>query len=395
MRSLPQRRRPLTVGLLALALLLGLLILGAPATSRLESGSTWHRGPAGYSAWYESLAQQGVDVQRWQRPVPELIERLENDGDTFTTLVQNPPSSPQVETLLAVLPVFVDQDDLPMLLPWLPEWLEAGHRLVVLGMKTPVTAAPFSQTLTSEAGPVQIDTRRRYPAGRNLGTDLGDDYGAVVWQQSVDSGQFVVSVTPHLAANAYLNQPGNFALLSDLVTRAGGRVWVDEYLHDYRDADAIAAEVSGDSWLNYLARTPLMILVCQAIAVTLIALLAFNRRLGQRRTVQPPRIDNSKAYIQALAGVLHKAGSHDFVVQTLSQAERLHLQKSLGLGETPVPDAQLQAAWNEQSGRPATDLAAVLHPPHPQGDRPLRDWLKQLQSLHYSGNTTGDTSGHE
>ena len=69
MRSLPVNRRTGVLGLLALALLLGVMLFGAPATSHLESGSTWHRGPAGYSAWYESLEQQGITVERWQRPV--------------------------------------------------------------------------------------------------------------------------------------------------------------------------------------------------------------------------------------------------------------------------------------------------------------------------------------
>ena len=391
MTPVPWHRRPLTLGLVALALLLGLLLLAAPAAGRRDSGSTWHRGPAGYSAWYESLEQRGVTVQRWQRPVGDLLERLENDEETFTTLVQDSPT--QAETLLAVLPGFIDQQELPAVLPWVPEWLEAGHRLVVLGVKTPVTAAPFSQTLTSETGPVQIDTRRRYPAGRSRGTALEDEYGAVVWQQSIDSGQFVVAATPHLAANAYRDQPGNFALLSDLVTGEGGRVWVDEYLHGYRDQAAIAAEVGSDSWLNYLARTPLLILASQALVVTLIALLALNRRLGQRRTLPPPVIDNSRAYIQALAGVLHKANSHDFVVQTLGQAERMRLQKALGLGHTPLPVEQLQAAWNQRSDRPAADLAALLNPPRAKDDRQLRNWLKRLQSLHSPTQET--PAGHD
>ena len=389
MRSLPFSRRTLVLGLLALALLLGLMVFSGPATSRLESGSTWHRGPAGYSAWYESLEQQGVTVQRWQRPVEDLLKQLGEPEETTVTLIQNAPISS--ETLVAILPGFIDQQNLSTLLPWMPAWIESGHRLVVLGVKTPATAAPFSQTLTSEAGPVTIDTRRRYAPSSGLEVALADEYGAVVWQQTLASGQFVVAATPHLAANAYQKQPGNFALLTDLVVGTGSRVWVDEYLHGYRDQEAIAAEIGSDSWLSYLARTPLLILAAQALVVTLIALLALNRRLGRRLTLQPPRVDNSQAYIQALAGVLHKAGSHDFVVQTLSQAERLTLQRSLGLGETPIPLDQLQAAWEQQHDRPATDLDAILNPPVPQGESQLRDWLQRVQSLHYPSNATGDT----
>ncbi len=395
MRSLPLNRRTWMLGLLALALalLLGLILFGAPATSHLESGSTWHRGPAGYSAWYESLEQQGVSVQRWQRPVEDLLKQLGEPAETTVTLIQN--SSTLSDTLLVVLPRFIGPGELSALLPWMPQWVEAGHQLVVLGVKARATAAPFSQVLNSEAGPVIIDTRRREPTVIAEDTILEDEYGKVVWQLQLAGREFTVAATPHLAANAYQNSAGNFAFLTSLVAAGGGRVWVDEYLHGYRDEGAIAAEVGGDSWLSYLARTPLLILVVQALGITLIALIALNHRLGQRLTLQPSKVDNSKAYIQALAGVLYKAGSHDFVVQTLGQAERLQLQKSLGLGETPLPIEQLQAAWNQQSGRPATDLAALLNPPPPKGESQLRDWLQRVQSLHYPGDTTGDTSGHD
>lgn len=441
--ALTWNRRTVILGVAALALLLGLLFLGAPATSQLDSGSTWHRGPAGYSAWYESLEQQSIPVQRWQRPVEALLEQVgraeqkpqpqpipPSSEGTTTTLIQDhallaAKTSPHPkslspwerdfeasqfrhpsplgrgaggegqnvarsegqdangpETLVAILPGFIDQQNLYSLIPWMPDWLDAGHRLVVLGWKTPATAAPFSQVLTSDQGAVQIDTRRRYDATNSQQVLLQDEYGAVAWEQEYLDGQsFIAITTPHLAANAYLNEPGNLAFLTDLVTREGGRVWIDEYLHGYRDTEAVAAEVGGDNWLAYLGRTPLLILALQALAVTLLALLAFNRRLGQRRRLQTPKIDNSQAYIQALAGVLHKANSHDFVVQTLSQAERITLQKALGLGSTPVSTEQLQAAWVQQYRRSSGELADLLNPPTPRTETQLRDWLQRVQSL--------------
>ena len=391
MRSLSVNRRTGVLGLLALALLLGVMLFGAPATSHLESGSTWHRGPAGYSAWYESLEQQGITVERWQRPVETLLEQLGEPEDTTVTLIQNRAVTP--ETLLVVLPGFIGQGDVSNLLPWMPQWVEAGHRLVVLGVKAAATAAPFSQVLDSPVGSVKIDTRRREKMVVAEDTILRDEYGVVVFEMQLAGKEFTVAVTPHLAANAYQNQPDNFAFLTELVAGSGERVWVDEYLHGYRDQDAIAAEVGGDSWLNYLAGTPLLILVAQALAVTLVALVALNRRLGQRRTLHPPAVDNSRAYIQALAGVLHRAGSHDMVVQTLGQAEQIQLQKKLGLGSAPLPIDRLQAAWEQQVSRPNLDLAAILNPPALTGERPLREWLKQLQSLHSPTQET--PAGHE
>jgi hypothetical protein len=434
--ALTWNRRTAIWGSVALVFLLGLLLFGAPATSRLDSGSTWHRGPSGYSAWYASLEQQGIPVQRWQRPVADLLEQVgradkkpqpksipPGSEGTTTRLIQDhvllatrtsphpksfsheerdfeesqfrPPSplgrgaggegqssANGPETLVAVLPGFIDQQNLYSLIPWMPDWLEAGHRLVVLGWKTSATAAPFSQVLTSDQGAVQIDTRRRYQGGDSPTVFLKDEYGAVAWEQGYGSfGRFIAVTTPHLGANAYLNQPGNLAFLTELVTGEGGRVWIDEDLHGYRDADAVAAEVGGDSWLTYLGQTTLLILGLQALAVTLLALLAFNRRLGPRQPLKTPQIDNSQAYIQALAGVLYKANSQDFVVQTLSQAERITLQKALGLGETAVPTEQLQAAWVQQYRRSSGELADLLNPPTLCTEIQLRDWLQRVQSL--------------
>ncbi|HIK44028.1 MAG TPA: DUF4350 domain-containing protein, partial [Leptolyngbyaceae cyanobacterium M65_K2018_010] len=95
-------RRPLRLGGLALALVLGLLIFAAPATPPGSRGSSWYRGPAGYSAWYQSLQQQGIPIQRWQRPRADLLKQLEDAQATTVTGVKNPPAA--LETLLAVLP---------------------------------------------------------------------------------------------------------------------------------------------------------------------------------------------------------------------------------------------------------------------------------------------------
>jgi hypothetical protein len=398
-RSLRWNNRYLWLGALALLALIGLMIFGAPAASRLESGSTWSRSPAGYSAWYESITEQGVDIQRWQRPVAELLEQLgDSSADAATTLIQQSELSPA--TMVVVLPGFWDMSTMASALPWVPDWVGAGHHLVLLGVRQPATAAPFSQSLTSEFGAVELTTRRRSSATEDV--VLKDEYGTVIWRDAwvfqppdsdSTSGEITFVVTPYLAANAYLNTPGNFALLTDLVTHIGGSIWVDEYLHGYRDEAAIATELGSDNFLAYLTRTPLTVLTLQAMAVLLLAVLALNRRLGQRLTLQDPPVDNSRAYIEALSGVLHKANSDDFVCRTITQAERARLQKSLGLGTMPVSDDQLITAWQQQTGGTAADLAPLLTNRLPRGDEQIKVWLKQLQSVHQF--TPTRTSTHE
>jgi hypothetical protein len=62
---------------------------------------------------------------------------------------------------------------------------------------------------------------------------------------------------------------------------------VDEYLHGYRDAEAITTELGSDNFLAYLTRTPLTVFTLQAIAMLLLALLALNRQI--RAKAHPSR----------------------------------------------------------------------------------------------------------
>jgi len=353
---------------LGLLVLMGLLTLSTPKTSSLASGSTWNRNPDGYGAWYDYMDERGVAIHRWRRPVRELLQQQ---------------AEQKTATLVQVHPDFWPADGSWAQRPWLDEWLRRGNTLVVLGMSYPVTAAPFETQVPSDWGPVTIATRRR---AAEEGTPLlQDEYGWLVWRQQRAAGQLIVSVTPHLAANAYQQAAGNFPLLADLVSETAGPIWVDEYLHGYQETSApepgkAEAPVS-DSWLTYLANTPLLLLFGQIAGISLLWGLAQNRYLGRPQRLQPPVVDNSTAYIQALAEVLYKAKSHQFVADTLAAAERRHLQQRLGLGTGPVDDATLTQAWHQATGRPAEELR-FLTPPSPLSIVTLRAWLRRLYVLH-------------
>ncbi|HEY9762312.1 MAG TPA: hypothetical protein V6D07_07280, partial [Trichocoleus sp.] len=248
------------------------------------------------------------------------------------------------------------------------------------------TAAPFITEHTSKAGQVKLETRRR-----RIGLDqerekaiLQDGFGAIAWQMTEQKGQIIFVVTPYLAANAYQSEPGNFAFLADLATQAKGSIWVDEYLHGYKDEDVVVKETGG-TWFSYLAKTPLQVAFVQSGLVVLVAIIAQNRRLGVKQRIRSPLVDNSEAYIQALAGVLYKAESHDFVVSTLSKTERLTLQKALGLGEAPVPDETLRWAWSQATGQSAQALDSMIEEPaRLRREQDLKAWLDHLQTLHRS-----------
>ncbi len=387
------RRRYWIIGILAVLVLGFFLLVGAPASNRIDTGSTWGKAPDGYGAWYAYMEAQGAPIKRWQRPISELVEQAKD----------NSRRSPA--TVIRVMPPAIADSGSSGWQAGLTDWLNRGDRLIVLTQEGSITAANFSTQLDSKTGQVTIETRRRHKLrdrdlvpydqqGQEISfnpnlssalevqtpTDalLVDQYGAVVWRP-IDQPNVILSTTPFIAANAYQEAPGNFAFLADLAREAQGSIWVDEYLHGYKDRDVVVEEVAG-TWLGYLAKTPLILAAAQLGVILLVVLVAQNRRVGLRRSLSTPQVNNSEAYIKALAGVLHKANNQDFLVETLTRAEQKSLQRALGLGDAAVSFEALQVAWQQVTGRSAEELA-VLQQAKPRSQSALQTWLRQLQSL--------------
>lgn len=390
MKALGNNRRTWIIAVVAALALAIMFIVAAPASNRINSGSSWSTAPDGYGAWYDYMAEQGVTVQRWQRPLDDLIEEVAN-SDRPATLLQVRP---------AVLSGGYRTSSI------VSDWIEQGNHLISLShIDYAVSAAKFVTQMPTEFGEVKIETRRRVNLARSQRL-LSDAYGSVVWRQersersassgsgsgsaeqaSVVQGTQIRSLTPNIAANAYQNEPGNFAFLADLVQQLDGPIYIDEYIHGYKDSDVVVEEVAG-SWISYLGATPLLIAAAQCLIIVLVAIVAQNRRLGLKKQIAPVQVNNSDAYIQALAGVLHKANNHDFLVETLTRAERRSLQRSLGLGDGPISTDALQTAWQQATGRSPNELSAltVSGGNAPRSESALKNWLQRLQSLHLLAN---------
>jgi hypothetical protein len=318
------------------------------------------------------MAEQGTPIQRWQQPFEQLAQNLATQEKT--TLLQINSGLKE--------PILADRQKI---------WVEAGNTLVVLGARTPVTEAAFRTLQTSAAGNVRIDTRRRHYLPKQNATSrlLGDRFGAVVWQQSLGQGRVIWATTPHLAANAYQDHRANYEFLAQLVTESKQPIWVDEYLHGYRDpsnATAVTPEKRSRSLLGYLANTALLPGFIQVGVLLLLGIWAHNCRFGQPTPVTPPPVDNSKAYIEALAGVLHKAQSSEFVIDTIRKEEQLQVQRALGLGNQLLDSEILLIAWTQQTGRPAAELADMLQlrsRGQQVSDRALLIWLEKIQTVRH------------
>lgn len=428
------KRRGLWIGVIVLGVLVVLSLVFAPQSAdRYHQGSTYSRAPGGYGAWYAYMQEQGVDIQRWEKPLEDLIQpsQLEQDLDQETVPIQyergiwGEKNDPKVSLTLAqsalsqadlaqtqapppspITLLQIDNGqgwlDLPSA-EWLADWLGQGNVLIQLGVGfstpsrlgvlAPVTNAPFTSEFASSVGEVKIQTSRRFVASLDPSSEqtwdeqnvrlLSDGYGTAVLGRTVGNGRLVSAITANLAANAYQDEPGNFQFLAQLVTEAGNPIFVDEYFHGYKDADVIVEETS-ESLLNYLAKTPIALVALQAAVILLVLIWGLNRRLGPPTALAAPKVDNSTAYIQALAAVLQKANCSEFVVATVGKAEQLHVQRSLGLGTDMLPPETVVDAWVQQTGRSPTDLEEMLRTaaqPRRLSEHEVLVWLGKIQAV--------------
>lgn len=347
-------------GAIAASVIILISLIGA-SSSKINIGSTYNRAPDGYGAWYAFMQQRQASIERWQKPFKEL--------ETQT----RPVTLLQVKSYL----------NLAIISPQEQKWLEKGNNLVILGVREQVTAANFSTMQKSPFGDVKIDTGQRRQLEEGEEVDLGDRFGAVVWEKNYGKGKAIFATTPYLAANAYQDNLSNFQYLADLVSKKGNILFVDEYIHGYKDASVRKSEGKGDLF-SYLAKTPLLPMLVQAIAVLGVLIWAQNRRFGKPETLETPEVNNSQAYIQALAGVLQKADKNNFVVEMVGSYEQLQLQKALGLGQLPIEHQTLIDAWVEKTNASAAELKAVLKVQsrqQPMSERDLISWLGKWQSV--------------
>lgn len=348
------------IGAIALGVIILITIIAAPSNNKLGSGSTYNRAAEGYGAWYAFMQQQGTPASRWQKPFSDLEK------------IKNPIVLLRINTSLNRFGLAQQER----------KWIEKGNTLVILGVWGQVTEADFSTQQESSIGSIKIDTKRRGQVNEKKML-LGDRFGAIVSLEKIGKGQAIYAITPYLAANAYQDYPNNYKYLAGLVSQPGKPIWVDEYIHGYKDADAIAKSADRN-WFTYLAQKPLFPTLIQTGILLLILIWAKNRRFGQPIALDTPIADNSAAYIEALAAVLQKAQSGDFVLDMVGSSEQMQLQKELGLGQIPVDHQMLVKAWAEQTGLKPTQLEQVLHlqsQKRRMSDKDLLTWLRKWQTI--------------
>jgi hypothetical protein len=367
-----RRRAPWVLVLIPLVFVV--VVVTGVVTSK--DGSTYSYAPTGYQKWYAYMQKQPQSqgkIQRWRRDYSELLEQEAPNEDLIES--QQPQlqyvslDAPQTMVRIANASTLVDIN--AMITSDLMEWVRKGNIIIQMGWHGRATDAPFRSKLSSPVGPVLVETTRRRNAARgSAGALLQDDTGAVAWTESEGKGKIIYVTYPFLAANAHAEEPNNFALLGRLASQAGGQIWVDEWMHGFRDRksqNAARRERDIPDIQAYIFRaTPALALLIQGIVITSLLIWGKNRRFGPLQVIRLREIANSERYVQALAGVLNQARHSDFVLAQLGLRLRQQLASQLGLAADRAPtarlpdDATLAQAWTAQTGQSAQEVLKLL-----------------------------------
>ena len=355
-------KRRVWIGLIIVGVIILITFISAPSSNKIYAGSTYNRSPAGYGAWYAFMQQQDVKILRWRKP----FDKIKAEKSPLTLL--------QINGSLRKNYFFNG----------INEWIKSGNTLIVLGEYEPATEAEFTSMLDSSQGKVKIETRRRREVEEDEKATLKDNFGAVVWEKKLGKGKVIYSTTAYIAANAYQDYKSNFRYLANLVKQDKNTIYVDEYIHGFKDAETRVRERKGDLF-SYLRQTPLFPALIQLGVIILFSVWAKNRRFGQPVSLKTRVVDNSEEYIQALAQVLEKAECNYFVIEMIAKEEQLKLQKALSLGQQLLDKQTVINAWKEQIKTPTIQLNEVLSIQTRKNrisERQLLSWLGKWQALH-------------
>ncbi len=350
-------------GLLIVALS---ILLAAPKS--YPGGSSYEPSPVGYSQWYAFMKQQGHSIQRWRKNYSQLT----GQGQVLIQ-ISDRAAQPGAE----------------LQSPDVLEWVKQGNTLIGLSWTGKVTGAPFRSDLSSPQGLVRIETSRRHQTQQveleKAAPKLQDKFGSVIWSRPLGQGQVIEGTYPWVAANVYAGDGGNFRALEAL--SGPHTIWIDEWLHGYRDISGPNPVKREQSLWNYLTHQPLIVTVGQSAVLLLLLVWGQNQRFGPLMRRVGPLHNSSEQYIQALATTLQANGNTEYVVSMITQSFRQRLQIQLGLGGsssgTAISHAVTAQRWASVTGRSSQELLELLQvqPKNHLSESALLKWVQQLEAI--------------
>jgi hypothetical protein len=255
----------------------------------------------------------------------------------------------------------------------LDAWVEQGGQLTIVGQDfnaalafrhydfnlrytTPITSAQVVQTPLWTAPPIdpaQVETDAFFVTNRqDFVTHLALAGDPVIVSFKEAQGQVLLSAAAFPFSNAGLKEPGNPALVLNVVGAAGegASIWFDEWHHGVRTQ---TAEIVGP--FNWLRFTPAGRSLLFVATVILVGLALRGRHFG--RPVPLPNTLARRApleYITAIANLSRRAEHRPAMLEHYRQRLKRALGRRYGLNPT-LPDAEYLAHLSQANPDFETD----------------------------------------
>lgn len=363
-----QRRDMIILGAL-FATLIGFVLIGPrlrPPTPDPAEPTTRSSETGGAEALFRWVDELGYDAQRLEYREFAL-------ADLDAALIMLNPSEEISEVQAEEILDWVDRGGTLMLADDATITFSAPNALLDqldVSFEVYTTTSTFEQPIQAvsprqpvfTAPPVEVaqaNTGRviAAPDRPDMVTLLGTDDAAVLTGLKHGRGYIYLSAATYPFTNAGLRDPGNAALVLNLLRRvpAGGRIQFDEYHLGYFEPPSTTSLVFG---------SPLGWALSYALLATVLYLILSGRRFGRPIPLQAEIARrNSAEYVTSMADLYQRGGKRDYIAQHYYTAFKRRLAKRDGIAPNTDDNAFVrELARLRQIDEPAlTALLARLH----------------------------------
>jgi hypothetical protein len=341
-----------SIGLLLLALVLGLVAGGGSGGGDNPTPSVKNPGPLGLEVLFTWLQETGADARALDEPLTQLPADLK-------TLVLAAPKARRLDAdEFAAVKTFVERGGT---LIWLAPIDALGLQSRLAEWLQPSRGEPLGGLAVEDRrdlGGRKIEVVRHLGLARGvlalrLSNSFGLNFeneetvaivsGGALWARPVGQGEVWIAAGPELAEARRLSYEGNLQFWANAAAR--GPIAFDEFHHVPEEGPPLTANIPA----TFL----------QLGVMGLAFAFVFGRRLGPPRPEPKELHRSSLEYVAALAALTQKAGVEPALLRELHGRLRRLFHERLGLALTRV-DAEIAREVAQALNRPHEQVTSLL-----------------------------------
>lgn len=293
--------------------------------------STYRTGKHGARAAYELLMASGYDIERWERPLTDLVQRT--DEQTVVIFAEPSPTSP--EDLKAVKEIVAQGGRVLVTGYWGGQLAPGGSALPPLRFGTACKLTPQGLDPLAASGEVWMIPEATWGVDRPLDRIEYNCAGSpAVVEYTSGKGEVIWWASSTPLENGSIQRAENLNLfLNSLGAPQGHHFYWDESLHSEAHSD----------WF-YASGAALNLLKGGLLGIALLVIFSFSRRRGPVRDLPAPVRATPVEFLEALGSLYAEAGAAATSVELAYERFRRHMGDLCGLQGAGMSAEELSIA---------------------------------------------------